>query len=496
MRRFLILCLILCMLPIISLADSFSIAGFDGEESTKIWEENLFFTHMQEKTGISFTYQSYNSYEAWKIAKQNMFTSNNLPDLLFKSALSQQELIKYSNSGQLIDLLPLLPEHAPNLWKLLTENPQWLDAITLPSGKVVALPTINTMPTQNALWINKTWLDALNLSIPTDFNSLQIVLEAFLSKDPNQNGKKDEIPLSFIGSWDLKFFSHAYGVVTNDYNIYLDKENNVQFFPASNEFINLAKTLHSFYSNKLLDQNGFLTLDYLRQSNEENSPVIYGSFFAPTPSNVVGFNSISDYVVVPPFVYEGTQIYRQLFSEITRGTFAITSACDKPEELLAWVDILYSNDGAILAMAGKEGVHYSINADKTWQYIGALDALNPSEIDKISLYDTGDMPYLFPHDFFKQYNDNDLMHIQKQLELLNKYTVSAFPQYTLTDAQLQEITTIQNKLGRYVDESFAKFILGEWNFDEDILASYKQGLLENGMSELINFWQTLSNKIP
>ena len=73
--------------------------------------------------------------DKWQSAKDDMFESGELPDVLFKAGLSVEEQTKYSDAGQLIDLLPLLPEHAPNLWALLTENPEWLAAITLSNGK-------------------------------------------------------------------------------------------------------------------------------------------------------------------------------------------------------------------------------------------------------------------------------------------------------------------------------------------------------------------------
>ena len=44
------------------------------------------------------------------------------------------------------------------------------------------------------MWINQTWLDELGLEPPVDFESLLDVLTAFQTKDPNLNGKQDEIP--------------------------------------------------------------------------------------------------------------------------------------------------------------------------------------------------------------------------------------------------------------------------------------------------------------
>ncbi len=45
-------------------------------------------------------------------------------------------------------------------------------------------------------WIYQPWLDKLGLKIPTTTDELEQVLLAFKDKDPNGNGKADEIPWS------------------------------------------------------------------------------------------------------------------------------------------------------------------------------------------------------------------------------------------------------------------------------------------------------------
>ena len=152
----LLLAVMIALVPAMSMAETvFTLAGFDGEGSTRLWENNDFFVRMENRTGINFTFSQYNSAAQWQAAKDAMFAEDGeMPDVLFKAALTTDELIRYTDGGQLNDLLPLLEENAPNLWAVLQENPDWLKAITLPNGKVGALPFINTLPTQNAMWIN------------------------------------------------------------------------------------------------------------------------------------------------------------------------------------------------------------------------------------------------------------------------------------------------------------------------------------------------------
>ena len=48
-----LLCVLLAAMPLLGLAEeSFTMVGFDGEDSTHDWSTNRFFVRMQERTGI------------------------------------------------------------------------------------------------------------------------------------------------------------------------------------------------------------------------------------------------------------------------------------------------------------------------------------------------------------------------------------------------------------------------------------------------------------
>lgn len=495
LKRFLCLALCVLLLPVAAATaeTTFSMAGYDGEDSNHDWETNQFFARMQERTGISFTFQEYKSSSDWQKAKEQMFATGELPDVLFKASLTSEELIRYTDSGQLIDLKPLLEENAPHLWALLTENPDWMEAITLPNGKIGALPAIHSASTQDVLWINQTWLNNLGLDMPTDRESLKQVLIAFRDKDPNQNNKKDEIPLGFLGPWELKFLSSAFGVVVNDYNIYLAEDGTVHFWPDEDSFFELAAWLKELYAEGLLDPNGFYTSDVLRRSTDSKSPETYGVFFAPSPLNIVTYDQATDYTILAPLAYEGQQIYRDLCGTLTRGTFAITSACSDPAALLQWVDILYTEEGAIEAMLGKEGDMYIINEDNQWQWKGGVDKVTSSQLYELSIYDSGEMPWLFPQDFYSRYAEQSVTRMTQEMADFAVYLKEPFPTtYTLTLEENAELRPLQSDLGRCVDESLARFVLGETDLNDDTIAEFRQTIREKGMQEMIDFWQRVA----
>ncbi len=489
-----LICLLLALAPAAMAEGNFVMAGYDGEGSTHDWNTNGFFVRMQERTGLTFTFDQYTSLEKWQEAKDAMFApGGELPDVLFKAALTTPELIRYSDSGQLIDLGPLLEENAPNLWALLEAHPDWREAITLPSGKIAALPAIQELAPQNAMWINQTWLDRLGLEAPTDWESLREVLTAFRDRDPNGNGKRDEIPFAFLGPWELKFFSHAWGVAANDYNIYLDEAGQVHYWPAEESFWEMALALREFYQEGLLDPDGFITADALRRITDEDAEAVYGVFFAPTPVNQVPYDMSDDYALLEPLVYEEKQIYRDLCGEVTRGTFAITSACEDPAALLAWVDVLYTEEGAIAALAGTEGEDYVVGEDGSWTWKGGLEAMTASTLSELSVYDTGDMPWLFPDAFYDRYDEDNVQRVNGELRKLNACVVEPFPVYTLTEEESARALELQSQLGPYVDETLARVVLGELDADE--AQTFVEGLEERGMQEMIDLWQSVAGRL-
>lgn len=93
------------------------------------------------------------------------FSSGELPDVFYKSDISQLEAVEYGSSGILIPLEELLEEYAPNLTALYEEYPEIKASITAPDGHIYALPALITLNAARTdkIWINKTWLDNLGL---------------------------------------------------------------------------------------------------------------------------------------------------------------------------------------------------------------------------------------------------------------------------------------------------------------------------------------------
>ncbi len=94
------------------------------------------------------------------------------------------------------------------------------------------------------------------MGVPTTAEELTEVLRLFRDRDMNQNGNRnDEIPLSFVSMWDLRFLAHAFGINADDY--YLTEQNGkISEVLTMEENRAFLTWLHELYTEGLLDSQG------------------------------------------------------------------------------------------------------------------------------------------------------------------------------------------------------------------------------------------------
>jgi len=486
LRRLICLALAL-LLPCAALAE-YTMAGYDDEATARDWTKNQFFARMEEKTGVRFTYVQYTKAEEWKAAKAAMRAEDpQLPDVLFKAQLSPAECMELLNRGVLVDLAPYLAENCPNLTALLNASPEYYDAITLPDGRIAALPAITEQPMQNCVWLNRDWLQAVGLPMPKTAEELTAVLRAFKTGDPNKNGKKDEIPLAFLGAFDLKFLGHAFGLTANDYNLRA-VDGQAQFVPLQPQFRPFIEWLRDLFAEGLLDPDGFSTSDSLRTQSDEKKTNVYGGAITTLPSNFLPSAWLNSYEVMPPLTYEGAAVYRSFTGPVIGGAFAVTAHCDDVAALLRWVDAFYTEEVSILASAGMENVDYVVDGDGTWRMTASASA-NSYFNAEVLLASGAAAPGLTDKDFQRRYYDRAVERLSEQMDIINAVAARPFPYYALTAAQEAEVAPLQNAIGRLVDESIIRWVTGEVEISDESFAAFEQQLNEAGLPQFMAFWQ-------
>ena len=131
--------------------------------------------------------------------KALLFASDDLPDAFFGSCgLGDSDIVQ--NKEKLLELTDLINEETmPNLMKIFEEDPTMRMACTDRNEQIYSLPKkIPFRPKLNSQnYINKEWLDNLNLEMPTNYDELKEVLIAFKEQDADGDGDpNNEIPIS------------------------------------------------------------------------------------------------------------------------------------------------------------------------------------------------------------------------------------------------------------------------------------------------------------
>ena len=499
MRRMLAALLILMMVLVSAAqaeapkAPDYILEGFAGESSTTDWETNLFFSRMQEKTGISFQFREYNSESGWSQRKTEIARGEDLPDVLFSPELKQSEIRDMYDSGVLIDLRPYLETYAPDLWAQFEAHPEWLKDVVLPGGQIAALPEFNTMQNNDVMWINTRWLKRVGLEMPGNAEELKQVLVAFRDGDPNNNGQKDEIPLAFLGMWELRFLAHAFGIIDNDYYISA-RSGKAESALTTDENRAFLSWLHDLWTEKLLDPNGFRTVDTLRQITDEKKAVPYGVILSATPLTVLPASAMDQYETLLPLEYQGERIYRDLTGGVIRGTFAITSACREPEKLISWVNYLYTEEGSKLAQYGKEGEEYSWNDSGMWEWNEDLTTVAQEILPQHTIAGGSIPPGLALEDFQLHYAEESTRRTIEMLARVKEYAVLPFPLVTLSREDEAEIARIQKDLMGYAEQAMAAFVTGDVELNDDQWAVFCNTVREKGLNSAVGIWQKYLEK--
>ncbi len=493
----LVLALVLCaaVIPGAYAETAFTLAGYDHEDIGRVWTENLFFQRMEEKTGIHFELNQYLTEESWQAAKDSMLAGTvELPDVLFKADLSAIETVKWFEAGKIIDLTPYLEQYAPNLWALLQGNPEWMEAVTLPTGEIVALPTIDELQFNNAMWINKTWLTKAGLEVPTTAEELTEVLRVFRDRDMNGNNKKnDEVPLTFSSLWDLRFLAHAFGLNANDYYVTTDENGVVSEILTTDQNRAFLTWLNQLWEEELLDDTGFSGLRDLSVSTEEDADVVYGMMMSSTPVELVPAASLTEYVLLAPMVWEGKQVYRDLSGDVIRGSFAITSACEDPAALVAWVDYLYTEEGFILAEAGQADEEFTWNDDGTWLWESASDSLLSSVLPEATMRSGMNMPCYASIPFQQKIDDKSTAFVVESLLSLKAYDSLPYPLVYLTEEQSARLSELIWNIGKYAEYQMVWFVTGDVELNDDTWQEFCQQVKALGMDELVSILQTAAD---
>jgi len=220
-------------------------------------DTNDYTAYMEKKTGVKIK---------WELVPQSgvdekrklILASGDFPDVFYGVNLTRDELLTYGGQGSLIKLNDLIDKYGFEVKRVMAEYPNLRSFITAPDGGIYSLFYINECyhcSMSMKMWIERFWLKDLGLKMPETTDEFYQTLKAFKDKDPNKNGKKDEIALS--GAVKNSWWGDPYNFLLNAF-VYNDggprlmlKGGTVDFAATKTEWRDGLRYIRKLYTEGL-----------------------------------------------------------------------------------------------------------------------------------------------------------------------------------------------------------------------------------------------------
>ena len=318
-----------------------------------------------------------------------------LPDVICMN-LTPIETYSYGSQGYFLpmnDLWDQVGNYSKEYWD--NEGAENMVYVTSPDGNIYGMPRVVEEignDYDHRMWINQTWLDALNLEMPTTTDEYYEVLKAFKEQDPNGNGIADEIPLmGNTDGWEhqpWKTLAYSF-VYLNDYFDYLipgeDGKLTVSYIQP--EFKGALEYLNKLCSEGLLDPLSFTQKQTEFKQVIENEEIqILGSMCAGSMS-VYQVESVrkQDMTHMAPLTGPDGVCYTSYRNTSIPDHFGyITKDCSDPVAAFAMFDYMYTEDMTMQgrygtkdvdwkeAEEGTTGMYADMGWDARFEYINSI----------------------------------------------------------------------------------------------------------------------------
>ena len=471
------------------------------------------FKRLEEETNVHVDWTAISSDQWGDKITLNMANANTLTDFVFNAVFSNSDLLRYADQGVIIPVESYIDEYMPNLKAVFDKYPEYRTMCEDADGHIWALPWIEQLGSNktaiqavgnNFTYINKKWLDFLGLEIPTTVDEFEQVLLAFKEHASELQAEfgidGDIIPMSCImndndPSLLINGFGEGYGDNDIGQHIAVTDDKKVIFTATQEGFKKGMQWLHKLYDEGLIDPECF-TQDWSTYVAKGKSHR-YGVCFTWDVANI---DNIVDYVPLPALkadVKNVTPMNASFTSGFDRGRCVLTSKCDNPAFVCAWLDLMYDpfqspqNNWGIYGEDDEFDIFElstNANGDKMLKHAALGDA-SPVEVreaecvggplaildEYYGVYVTCPDDAQYRLDWIKEYYTDDMNC---------KYV---YPNVFMSQEDTEKLTQIQTDLISYVNSQRSNFVMnGLTDADWD---EYVKQVNAYGLDEYLSIYQ-------
>ncbi|WP_062110147.1 extracellular solute-binding protein [Bacillus niameyensis] len=443
-----------------------------GTNTNVDWNDLLVWNTYEDMTNVKIDWIEQVSMDNLDEKRNLALSTGSLPDVFYASSVSNLDLYKYGQQGMFVELNDLIDQYAPNLKKLMDNDPNIKRGMVFPDGKIYSMPGVRdpeflSIRLGARPWINQNYLDELGIEAPETTEDFYQFLKAVKDQD---FGHGKIIPYGGVNINDLfGWLRGAFGLGTTGGTGLVDKSPNgegLRFMPTSDAYKEMLTYVHKLYSEGLIEQNIF-TIEWAQfMANAKEGKYASTMFYDPsrTFQGVEGEHFVSLSALKGP---NGDQMYTNVTSPLfNNGQFAITQNNPNPAATVRWLDYFYSDEGAKLMYMGIEGKTYE-EENGVYQYVDEIENAEHREtaISQYLPWVGVNPPGIVKKDFFtgSEASDASLEAAAKIEPFIPEEIWSTF---TYTEDENKFLSSNGQDIEKYVTEMRDKFISGNESLDK------------------------------
>lgn len=415
-----------------------------------------------------------------------LFLGDELPDIIAYADHYIGGEFQGMRDGVFLDITELVPEYAPDYYKILQEDEEFRRESTDNEGHIVSFNAYKPVgdPPYRRWVLNQALLDELGCEIPETIDEFENMFDKMLEKGITPYLlDKYGYEVQLMGMYDLYF--------TKDIHFY-KWEDQVKFAPIEDKFLDYLTLLNDWYAK------GYISKDFSSISETEaNTMFDTGQLGTQLFAIVATYNRCQaqgiDVVAAPyPKLYEGQELHWDDYNIWPRTYFpgetaVISKDCEHVEEALKLLNYGYTQEGADLLNWGVEGVN--------WDWQGDERVYNDTMLNNPQ-FGTEEASYIYKALFAPKWAYPDVESHANLLKSEGAWnsrmqwadqegvdSTMQLPPFQLDEEDQQRLAEIMTPICTYVDEMVLKFITGAEplsNFE-----TFRSTIMSMGIEEAI-----------
>lgn len=299
-----------------------------------------------------------------------------LPDIIWGVALGEQAISRYGKDDYFQDLSKYFADRegaSKVYWERVEANysdyeidnikRKMVDADT---GEIYYIPSMETSLVDimdYQVWINTVWLDNLGLKMPTTTQEFYDTLVAFKTKDPNKNGKADEIPLygseaGGLGADVVNFVINMFLYFDDRKNFAVGEDGKLYAPFTTEEYRKALQFANKLYAEKLMPDAVFTTSsgDLQKVTTPASGEALVGIFCGHLTLHAMKNNDLLKQYQPMPYLKGQSVVFND--NTYSRNVF-ITSSCANPDAAFKLIMKMFEEESSWRIRYGE----YKVNWD-------------------------------------------------------------------------------------------------------------------------------------